>query len=133
MWTLFIKRNNLTPISIVFVTKIDANINILSLTLDFGDFLSSLSNQGLKIRKMKFEAKIDFAFKFWKLKGPNIYNLESMRTKIRISPKFFKATYSFYVFLVWSPIFQFYNSTTNWLIIWSNRGQVKKTRKQKAL
>jgi hypothetical protein len=30
------------------VTKIDANINILSLTLDFGDFLSSLSNQGLK-------------------------------------------------------------------------------------
>jgi hypothetical protein len=28
------------------VTKIDANINIL--TLDFGDFLSSLSNQGLK-------------------------------------------------------------------------------------
>jgi len=39
---------------------------------------SPLSNQELKNKKIKFEIKINFTFKFQKLKGPNSYNLKNM-------------------------------------------------------
>jgi len=79
MWSPLINWNNLTTILIIFVAKIDANKKFFFLTLDFDDFFSPFSNQKLKNKKMKFEIKINFTFKFQKLKGPNSYNLENMR------------------------------------------------------
>jgi hypothetical protein len=67
------------------------------------------------------------------MKGPDIYNLKSMGI-INISPKLFKATPSlfFYLFFFYFGLLYF-NLTlplTNWLIIVSNKGQVKKKKKR---
>jgi hypothetical protein len=81
-----------------FAAIIGANKKFLFLITDFDDFLSHISINSQSIRKIKFEIKIDFSFKFKKLKGHNIYNLKIMGTKINISPKLFKATHSLIFF-----------------------------------
>jgi hypothetical protein len=57
MRALFIKRNNLTPISIVFVVEIYSNRNSF---LIVGFRRLSLTPRVKKIRKIKFGIKIDF-------------------------------------------------------------------------
>jgi hypothetical protein len=57
MRALFIKRNNLTPISIVFVVEIYSNRNSF---LIVGFRRLSLTPRAKKIRKIKFGIKIDF-------------------------------------------------------------------------
>jgi hypothetical protein len=57
MRALFIKRNNLTPISIIFVVEIDSNRNSF---LIVGFRRLSLTPRGKKTRKIKFGIKIDF-------------------------------------------------------------------------
>lgn len=71
------------------MVDIIVNDDFFSLVLKFDNVLFLLSNQALKNKKKikNFWIKNDFFKKNQKLKGFNIYNLESMRTTINISSK----------------------------------------------
>lgn len=93
--SLLIEWDPLIPRSIILVARIGIIDDFFSLLLESRDFLS-LSNQRLK--KKKFCTKIGSLFyETSKIRSPNIYNLESIRSTINILSKV-KKSYPFPLF-----------------------------------
>jgi hypothetical protein len=96
--SLLIEWDPLIPRSIILVARIGIIDDFFSLLLESRDLLS-LSNQRLK-KERKFCTKIGSLFyETSKIKGPNIYNLESIRSTINILSKV-KKSYPFPLFFL---------------------------------
>ena len=123
MRTSLIKLNNLTLKLIVFVAGIGVNFFSLFNVGFQWFFLSSLKPVAKK-KKIKFETKITFALKFWKLKELIFIIWNVWDYNKYLAQNLLKSFISF-VFFTLVPFFQSQCSPTNWPIIWYNESQIK--------